>query len=75
MKYLYEMPLDEPDFIFIDVKIFNGKLKKLQRIDVFVAAENTWQGIVYKNWPYNQIPLKVIGKIPDPGVDSSLIWI
>ena len=71
IEYLYKIPLDESDFIFIDVKISNENLKQL---NMFVAAENTWQGVTYRNWPYNQIPLKIVGKISDSGIDYSLTW-
>ena len=72
IEYMYKIPLDELDFIFIDVKISNENLKQLK---MFVTAGNTWQGVTYRNWPYNQIPLKIVGKTPDSGIDFSLIWI
>ena len=75
IEYLFKLKHIHPLFgflpIYIDVKI-NQKMDKLQQFDVFVAAENTWQGIVYNSWPYSQIPLKVSEKVPKPGLGRQL---
>ena len=70
IEYLFKMK-STVRTIYGDVKI-NQKIDKLEEFDVFVAAENTWQGIVYNNWPYSQIPLKVYAKVPKPGMGKQL---
>ena len=32
---------------------------KLTKVNLIVAAKNTWQGIILNDWPYNQVPLKI----------------
>ena len=39
---------------------------------MFVSANRTWQGIIYQNWPYYQVPLKIVGNIPKPGMTEQL---
>ena len=34
---------------------------KLNKVDLFIAAENTWQGLFYHDWPYSKIPLTASG--------------
>ena len=34
---------------------------KLNKVDLFIAAENTWQGLIYHDWPYSKIPLTASG--------------
>ena len=36
---------------------------KLESINLYVAANNTWQGAIYGTWPNTKNPLKVVGKI------------
>ena len=36
---------------------------RLVGVNIYVAAENTWQGIITGNWPYDNIPLKFEGKL------------
>ena len=57
VEFLYKL-LDN-DMIFIGIKISNEALKNIGKIDMFVAAKNTWQGVTYHNWPYTKIPLKI----------------
>ena len=42
----------------------NTKLSnnRLESIKLYVAANNTWQGVIYGAWPNTKNPLKVIGK-------------
>ena len=47
-------------------------MNKWQRLNMFVSANGTWQGIIYQNWPYYQVPLKIIGNIPKPGMTEQL---
>ena len=34
----------------------------LESIKLYVAANNTWQGVIFREWPNTKNPLKVIGK-------------
>ena len=34
---------------------------KLTKVDLFIAAENTWQGTIGYGWPYSKIPLTASG--------------
>ena len=31
-------------------------IDKLKKINLLIAANNTWQGIIHKNWPYSKKP-------------------
>ena len=72
VEYLYNISPGLSNSIFVDVKISNQNINKWQRLNMFVSANNTWQGIIYKNWPYYQVPLKIIGDIPKPGMTEQL---
>ena len=39
----------------------NLGIDKLDKVDLFIAAENTWQGTIGFGWPYSKIPLSVSG--------------
>ena len=43
----------------------NTKKDKLKSIKLYVAANNTWQGVIYGAWPNTKNPLKVIGKFSE----------
>ena len=43
----------------IDEKI--NPIDKLQKINLFVVADNTWQGVIYESWANTKKPKKVIG--------------
>ena len=54
---------DDTSVIFVvrnknDLKV-NDKLKSMK---LYVAANNSWQGVIYGQWPNTKNPLKVIGK-------------
>ena len=34
---------------------------KLNKVDLFIAAENTWQGTIISDWPYSKIPFAASG--------------
>ena len=36
------------------ISSFNQGIDKLENIDLIIAANDTWQGIVEDNWPYSQ---------------------
>ena len=43
----------------------NLGVDKLEGIDWYVAANNTWQGIITGRWPYDNIPTKFSGKLKE----------
>ena len=40
----------------------NDGIDSLKSMKLYVAANNTWQGVIYGTWPNTKNPLKVIGK-------------
>ena len=42
-----------------------NRIDKLEKINLYVAADNTWQGVTYGSWANTKNPLKVIGEIQD----------
>ena len=34
---------------------------KIEKLDFYVASDNTWQGVIINNWPYSNTPLLVRG--------------
>ena len=34
-------------------------MDKMVKINLWITGENTWQGIIDNNWPYDKIPLKI----------------
>ena len=34
---------------------------KLEKVNLYVAADNTWQGVIYESWANTKSPLKVTG--------------
>ena len=56
----YKLELENP-FSFIQIMV-NSNLEgmdRLTKVNLMVAAKNTWQGIILNDWPYNQVPLKI----------------
>ena len=49
-------------FLVYDQKDNYVDIDKLKSIKLYVAANNTWQGVIYGTWPNTKNPLKVIGK-------------
>ena len=49
-----ELTLSSPTNLGVD---------KLEGMDWYVAANNTWQGIITRRWPYDNIPTKFMGKL------------
>ena len=43
-----------PDYFMFHISSFIQGIDKLEHIDLMIAANNTWQGIVGNNWPYSQ---------------------
>ena len=39
-----------------------SNIDKLESIKMYMAANNSWQGVIFRAWPSTKNPLKVIGK-------------
>ena len=56
----YKLELENPiSFIQIAVDSNLQGMDKLTKVSLMIAAKNTWQGIIFNDWPYNQVPLKI----------------
>ena len=56
----YKLDMENP-FPYIQIMV-NSNLEgmdRLTKVNLMVAAKNTWQGIILNDWPYNQVPLKI----------------
>ena len=65
--YKVESKLKFGDDTSVIFTVFNQNRKKygidsLKSMKLYVAANNTWQGVIYGTWPNTKNPLKVIGK-------------
>ena len=63
-------------FVFIVVDI-NGKkdqVDKLEKMNLYVVATNTWQGVIYGSWADTKNPLKIIGDFNDVLANSINIY-
>ena len=47
------MPLNPDNFLFF-VSNFNQSEDKLEKINLMIAANDTWQGIIGDYWPYSK---------------------
>jgi hypothetical protein len=48
-------------FIVVDITGQKKQVDKLEKMKLYVVAENTWQGVIYGSWANTKNPLKVIG--------------
>ena len=53
LKLSNPLPLN-PDYFTIYVSSSIQGVDKLEKIDLMIAANDTWQGIVGDSWPYNK---------------------
>jgi hypothetical protein len=58
LKLSNPLPLNSvtlnPEYFSFYVSSFSQGIDKLEKINLMIAANNTWQGIVENNWPYSQ---------------------
>ena len=55
-----KLELEHPfSSIQIEVASVPKGIDKLTKVNLMIAAKNTWQGIIFNDWPYNQVPLKI----------------
>lgn len=59
----FKMSKPFPTFGKLQIVIGSSSLEtdRLHKVDLFIAAENTWQGLFYHDWPYSKIPLTASG--------------
>ena len=60
VEYITKMTL-EPHGVYLTITTTDQGIDKLEGMNWFVAATNTWQGAIAEDWPYNNIPLKLNG--------------
>ena len=42
--------------MILRISDLNGNIDRLKKVHLFIASENTWQGIIINHWPYDQSP-------------------
>ena len=59
-------PLPDPPYsLGLGIRTFGKDRDRLKKVNVLIASNNTWQGIITNNWPYKAPPL-IGGKfVPD----------
>ena len=50
----YKLTISDPEYMNIFIGSSNHSIDKLEKINLMIAANNTWQGIVGYNWPYSK---------------------
>ena len=45
----------------------------IKSMKLYVAADNTWQGVIYRQWPNTKNPLSVVGKFSTDSHNSHLV--
>ena len=68
IEYLYK--INKMRDVYLMIEISNKwEIDEDSKFNIFLAAENTWQGFINQNWPYSKIPPKFEISIPTkPGV-------
>ena len=59
----FKMSKPFPTFGKLQIVIGSSSLEtdRLHKVDLFIAAENTWQGTIGHGWPYSKIPFTASG--------------
>ena len=55
-------PLLESNFLTLFTSSSLFGIDKLKKMNLYIVAEETWQGIIEKTWPYSKFPLALSGK-------------
>ena len=63
----------ETSFLFsvVDINGQKDQVDKLEKMNLYVVAANTWQGVIYGSWANTKNPLNIIGDFND-GLANSL---
>ena len=65
---------DETSFIFTVIST-NLQMNKLEKINLYVVSDNTWQGVIYGSWANTKNPLKVTGDFHNLSVNVNFVKI
>ena len=67
----------ETSFLFNVMDIIGQKnqIDKIEKINLYVAADNTWQGVTYGSWANTKNPLKVVGEYQDFSFNINFVQI
>ena len=68
---------DETSFVFT-VYYYNwgnDQDEKFEKINLYVVADNTWQGVIYGSWANTKNPLKVTGDFHDLSINVNFVKI
>ena len=65
----------ETSFLFnvVDENGQTNQIDKFRKINLYVVANNTWQGVIYGSWANTKNPLKVIGVFNDFSMDIHFV--
>ena len=59
-KLEFSFPLSYENFQYFGLLMSSSNqlqdIDELKKINLLIAANNTWQGIIHKNWPYSKKP-------------------
>ena len=51
-----------------------NSVDKVNLINLYVAADNTWQGLIYGEWPkHAKRPLKIVGEISQSSINQYIV--
>ena len=62
--YRFEMPNSLPRFdgrLQLIISSSTSGVDKLEKLNFYIASNNTWQGVIINDWPYSNTPLLVRG--------------
>ena len=68
-------PLSESNYLILYTSTSLSGIDKLKKMNLFIATEETWQGVIGKTWPYSKFPLALSGKFQTKVMDIHFAWI
>ena len=74
-KIHFTNPLPKSNFLTIIASTSLSGMDKLAKINLFLAGNETWQGIIDKTWPYSKFPLTVSGQFQTKVMDVQYAYI
>ena len=60
-KFHMSNPFPFHNLLQMVISSSNVGTDKLNKVDLFIASENTWQGTIGNGWPYSKIPFSASG--------------
>ena len=66
----------ETSFLFtiVDINGRKDQVDKLEKVNLYVVASNTWQGVIYGSWANTKNPLNINGEFNDLLANSINIY-